>query len=193
MLLRRKDDRGHDGTGAGKPSCWTPILTQWPNRKVLVLDRLSTSHKSVSNITYSANASRKRSACVLRTVQHAVSTYSLVRPPVQCSVLCMPWCFTTPHHLHNTNANRVLVPQYSAASAVVKLWMVGKRCHTLCTPCTMHRIVRVAPSHCAFSTSLVDFHTLYDQPFGPSTRMFLGFMPVCMIRHEILMHTYLAK
>ena len=22
-----------DGTGAGKPSCWTPILTQWPNRK----------------------------------------------------------------------------------------------------------------------------------------------------------------
>ena len=22
-----------DVTGAGKPSCWTPILTQWPNRK----------------------------------------------------------------------------------------------------------------------------------------------------------------
>ena len=36
-----------------------------------------------------------------------------------------------------------------------------------------HGIVRVALSHCAFSTSLVDFHTLYDQPFGPSARAFL--------------------
>ena len=184
---------GHDATGAGKPSCWTPILTQWPNRKVLVLERLSTSHKSASIITYSAIASRKRSECVLRTVQHAVSTYSLVRPPVQCSVLCMPRCFTTPHHLHNTNASRVLLPQCRDASAVVKLWVLGKGCHTSCTPCTMHGIVRVVPSHCAFSPSLVDFHTLYDQPLGPSTCMFLGYMHVCMIRHEILMHTYLAK
>ena len=101
----------------------------------------------------------------------------------------------TPHHLHNKNASRVLVPQYSNASAVVKLCVVGKRCHTSCTPCTMHGIVRAALSHCAFSTSLVDFHTLYDQPFGLSARTFLGYMPVCMIRHEILMHsdTYLAK
>ena len=177
---------GHDGTGAGKPSCWTPKLTQWPNRKVLVLERLSTSHKSASNITYSAYASRERSACVFGTVQHAVSAYSLVRPPV-------PWCCTIPHHLHNTNANRVLVQQHRDASAVVKLCVVGKRCHTSSTPCTMHGIVHVAPSHCAFSTSLVDFHTFYDQPFGPSTCMFLGYMPVCMIRHEILTHTYLAK
>ena len=81
----------HGGTGAGNPSCWTAILTQWPNRKVWVLERLSTSHKSASNITYSAIASRKRSACVFGTVQHAISTYSVVRPPVQCSVLCMPW------------------------------------------------------------------------------------------------------
>ena len=28
----------------------------------------------------------------------------------------------------------------------------------------------VALSHYAFPTSLVDFHTLYDQPFGPSAR-----------------------
>ena len=33
-------------------------------------------------------------------------------------------------------------------------------------------IVRIALSHCAFSTSLVDFHTPYDQPFGPSARAF---------------------
>ena len=92
-----------DGTGAGKAACCTPISTQWPNRKMLGLERLSTSHKSASNITYSANVSQKCSACVLRTVQHAVSAHSLVRPPVQYSVLCMPWCITTPHHLHNTN------------------------------------------------------------------------------------------
>ena len=141
----------HDGTGAGKPSCWTPILTQWPSRQILVLERLSTFHKLASNITYSAIASRKCSAFVLRTVQHAISAYSLVRPPVQCSVLCMPRCCTTPHHLHNTNSNRVLVQQYSDASAVVKLWVVGKRCYTSCTPCTMHGIVRVALPHCAFS------------------------------------------
>ena len=181
------------GTAAGKPSFWTTILTQWPNRKILVLERLLTSHKSASNITHSAIASRKRSARVLRTVQHAVSAYSLERPPVQYSVLCMQRCCTTPHHLHNTNINRVLVPQYRDASAVVKLSVVGKRCHTLCTPCTMHEIIRVALSHCAFSTSLVDSHTLYDQPFGPSARTFLGQMPVCMVRHEILMHAYLAK
>ena len=163
------------------------MSTQWPNRKMLGLERLSTSHKSASNITYSANVSQKCSARVLRTVQHAISAYSLVRPPAQCSVLCMP------HHLHNTNGSRVLVQQYSDASAVVKLCVVGTRCHTSCTPCTMHGIVRVALSHCAFSISLVDFHTLYDQPFGPSTCMFLEYMLVCMIRHEILMHAYLAK
>ena len=61
---------------------------------MLGLERLSTSHKSASNITYSANVSRKCSARVLRTVQNAVSAYSLVWPPVQCSVLCMPRCFT---------------------------------------------------------------------------------------------------
>ena len=71
-----------DGTGAGKPSCWTPILTQWPNRKKLVLERLSKSQKSASNITYSAIASRKRSACVLHTVQHGLRAYSLVGLPV---------------------------------------------------------------------------------------------------------------
>ena len=83
-------------------------------------------------------ASQKRSACVLHTVQHAVSAYSLERPLVQCSLLCMQQCCTTPHHLHNTNANRVLVLQYRDASAVVKLCVVGKRCHISCTPCTMH-------------------------------------------------------
>ena len=83
--------------------------------------------------------------------------------------------------------------EYKDASAVVKLRVVGKRCHTLCTPWTMHGIAHVALSHCAFSTSLVDFHTLCDQPLGPSARTFLGYMPVCMIRNEILMHAYLAK
>ena len=163
----------HDGTGAGKPSCWTPILIQWRNRKKMVLERLSTSHKTASNITCSTIASRKRSACVFHTLQHALGAYSLVRPPAQCCVLCMPRCCTTPHQLHNTNANRVLVLQYRDVSAVVMLWVVEKRCHTSCTKCTMHEIVRVALSHFAFSTLLGDFHTLYDQPFGPSARTFL--------------------
>ena len=182
-----------DGTGAGKPACCTPISTQWPNRKMLGLDRLWISRKSASNITYSANVSRRCSARVLRTVKHAISAYSSVRPPAQCSVLCMPRCFTSPHHLHIINANCVLVPQYRDASAVMKLWVVEKRCHTSCTPCNMYGIVHAALSHCAFSTLLVDFHTLYDQLFGPSARTFLGYMLVCMIRHEILMHSYLAK
>ena len=181
-----------DGTGAGKPSCCTPISTQWPNRKMFGLERQSTSHKSASNITYSANVLQKCSARVLRTVQHAISAYSLVRPPAQCSVLCMPWGFTTPHHLHNTNASCVLVPQYRDASAVVKLWVVEKRCYTSCThhawDCTFSTVTLSL-----FSTLLVDFYTLYDQPFGPSARTFLGYMPVCVIRHEILMHSDLAK
>ena len=37
---------------------------------------------------------------------------------------------------------------------------------------TMRLYSHVALSHCAFSTSLVDFHTLNDQPFGPSARAF---------------------
>ena len=110
-----------DGTGTGKPTCCTPISTQWPNRTVLGLERLWTSHKSASNITYSANVSRKCSARVLRTVKHAISAYSSVRPPAQCSVLCMPRCFTSPYHLHNINASRLLVPQYRDASAVLYL------------------------------------------------------------------------
>ena len=126
----------HGGTGAGKPSCWTPILTHWPNGKKSVLERLSTSHKS-ANITYSAIASRKRLVCVLLTVQHAVSAYRLVRTPAQCCVLCMPRCCATPHHLPYTNANHVLVPLYRDASAVVKLLVVGKRCHMSCTPRTI--------------------------------------------------------
>ena len=105
--------------------------------KKLARERLSPFRKSASNITHSAIAEQKRSACVLYTVQHALSAYSLVRQPVQCSVLCMPRRCTTQHHLQSTNANRVLVPQYTNVSAVVKLLVVGKRCHTSCTTCTM--------------------------------------------------------
>ena len=126
-----------DGTGAGKLSCWTPILTQCPNQKKLACERLSPFHKSASNITHSAIAERKRSACVLYTVQHALTAFSLVRQPAQCSVLCMPRRCAIPHHLHNTNASRVLVPQYRNVSAVVKLRVVRKRCQTSCTACTL--------------------------------------------------------
>ena len=78
-----------DGTGAGKQSHWTPILTQCTNRKKMVLERLPTFCKSASNISHSAIASQERSACILHTVQHALTVYSLLRPPVQCSMLCM--------------------------------------------------------------------------------------------------------
>ena len=140
-----------------------------PNRKV-ARERLLPFHKSASNITHSSIAEQKRSVCVLYTVQRALVHTVLVRQPVQCSVLCMPRRCTTPYHLHTTNANCALVPQYRNVSAVVKLQVVGKRCPTSCSTCTMRGIVHVSLSHCAFSTSLVDFHTLYDQPFGPSTR-----------------------
>ena len=81
-----------DGTGAGKQSRWTPILTQCLNRKKLVLKRLSTFRKSASNISHSAIASQECSACVLHTVQHALTAYNLVLPSVQCSMLCMLLC-----------------------------------------------------------------------------------------------------
>ena len=51
----------------------------------LALERLSIFHKSASNITHSAITSPKRSACVLHTLQHALTAYSLVSN--QCSVL----------------------------------------------------------------------------------------------------------
>ena len=49
-----------------------------PNRKQLAHERLSPFHKSASNITHSAIASKKRSACVLYTVQYALTAYSVV-------------------------------------------------------------------------------------------------------------------
>ena len=58
----------------------------------MVRERLLTFHKSASNITHAAIASQERSACVLHTVQHALTAYSLGRPPVQCSMLCMLLC-----------------------------------------------------------------------------------------------------
>ena len=67
-----------DGTSAWMLSHRTPILTQCPNRKALVLGRLLAFHKSASNVTYSAIASQKPSACVLFSVQHC-------RHCIQCS------------------------------------------------------------------------------------------------------------
>ena len=61
-------------------------------KKILVLERLSTFRKSASNISNSAIASQKHSLWVLHTVQHGLTAYSLVRPPVQCSMLCMLLC-----------------------------------------------------------------------------------------------------
>ena len=81
-----------DGTGTGKQSRWTPILMQCTNWKKMVLERLSTFRKSASNVSHSAIAGQERSACMLNTVQHALAAYSLVRPLVQCSMLCMLFC-----------------------------------------------------------------------------------------------------
>ena len=119
-----------DGTGTGKLSCWTLILTQWPNRIKLVFERLSTFIKSASNITHSAIASQERSTCVLHTVHHALTAYSLV--PHQCSVLCFACCYATLHHLHisyyyssNATASRALERQYRNASAGMNLRVMG--------------------------------------------------------------------
>ena len=50
----------------------------------------------------------------------------------------------------------------SNVSAVVNLRVMRKRCHTSCTTImTLPGLyIYVALSHCAFSTSLVDLHTL---------------------------------
>ena len=145
-----------DGTGAGNQSHWTRILTQCPNRKKLVLKGLSTFRKSASNISHSAITSQERSACVLHTVYstacpHCIqfgaasaefyALHAVVRP----CIICILHCSSS-------------MPQYRNASAVVNLQVVGKCCQTSCT--TMGLYSHVALSHCAFSTSLVDFHTL---------------------------------
>ena len=122
-----------------------------------------------------------------KNIQHACCTlYSMpllqaVWCGHQCSVLCFACCCAALHYLHtsNANTNHALVPQYRNVSAVVNLRVVEKRCQTSCTTCrsnTMGLCSHVALSHCAFSTLLVDFHTLYDQPFGPSAgRVFIVF------------------
>ena len=110
------------------------------SRKKLLLERLLTFHKAASNITHSAIASQERSACVLHTVQHALTAYSLVRQPVQCSMLCMLLCdpasfayyCTTSTCSSTANASRALVPHYIN---VVILLVVRKRCQTSCTTC----------------------------------------------------------
>ena len=73
------------------------------------------------------------------------------------------------HHLQtsNANANRAQVPPHRTVSGVMKLKVAGKRCQTSCNTCrstTMGLYSHVALLQCAFSTLLVDFHTIYDQP-----------------------------
>ena len=125
-----------DSTDTGKPSRWTPILTQCPNRKKLVLERVSTFHNPFQT---SPTPPLPR-----KNVQHACSTlYSMpslhtVWCGNQCSVLCFACCSGTLHHLHTSNANayRALVPQYRNVSVVVNLRVVMKRRQTLCTTST---------------------------------------------------------
>ena len=121
-----------DSTGAGKQSCWTKIITQFPNRK--------TWH--VRGYCHSINQLQTSSTPPLprKNVQHACCTlYSM---PSLHTVWCSNFacCCATPRHLHNANANRALghtcrtlYPQYRNVSAVVNLWVVGEgggRCQT---------------------------------------------------------------
>ena len=106
----------------------------------MILERLSTFHKSTSNITHSAIASQDRSACVLHTVQHALTAYSLLRQPVHAlhvvvrpCINCILYYCTTSTCGGNENASRALVPQYKNVNAVVNLRMVRKCCQTSCT------------------------------------------------------------
>ena len=80
--------------------CWEAIpldsdINAVPDRKKLALDKRSAFHKAASNISHTAIASHKHSSCVLYTVQHAVTAYSLVQQPVQCSMLRMLLCNPT--------------------------------------------------------------------------------------------------
>ena len=97
-----------NGTGAGKLSRWTPILTQWPNQKIGALKATD-----IPKVRFTHHplcyCLANLSACVLHTVQHARTAYNIVQPRVQCSMLCMPLHLCAPHHLHNANTNRALM------------------------------------------------------------------------------------
>ena len=133
-----------DGTGAGKPSHSTPTLTQCPNRKNLVLERVSTFRKSA--FKHHREEALQHVCCTLYSMLslHTVWYYS----GNQCCVLCFACCCVTLHRLHtsNANANHALVRQYRHISAVVnKLAGRGegrgrgeggrKRCQTMCITC----------------------------------------------------------
>ena len=123
------------GTGAGKLSNWTPVLTQYANRKQLASERLSPFHKSVSNITHSVIP--KQNVMYACCTLYSMPSMRTVWCGIQCSVLCFACCCATLQHLHtsssNANANRALVPQYRNVSAGVNLRVVRKHCQTAWT------------------------------------------------------------
>ena len=95
-----------------------------------------------------------------------------------CMLLCDP-ASSAYYYSSNANANRALVRQYRSVSAGMNLRVMGI-VETLLDPRALHDCTymglysHVALSHCAPCTSLVDFHTQYDQPFGPSAlRVFI--------------------
>ena len=110
-------------------------------------------------------ALQERPACVLHSVQHALTVYIVVQSQMQCSMLCMLLC--APHHWHNANANQHLVCLYSQYIIVGAVLGGGKAFPQLLQSCN------IMP-HCACSIlcSLVWdvwISTHYAiNPFGPT-------------------------
>ena len=100
---------------------------------------------------------------MLHTVQHALIAYSVLQPPVQRSMLCMPLPLCAPHHLHNANVNRALVCCTHSTDMSMRLWVVGKHYQNSGTT-ILYRYVALCILHFA-GARCVDYHTLYDQPF----------------------------
>ena len=133
-----------------------------------------------------------------KNVQHACCTlYSMpslytVWCGNQCSVLCVAYYAVVRPCIicilvMQTPTVRYTVPQYRNVSAVVNLRVVGTCCQTSCTTCTCTTMGLY--SHCStvtlrilhFAGGFPVFHTLYNQPFGPSARLVF----ICTEGHEL--------
>ena len=90
--------------------CWTPVLAQCPHRKKRCLKGYWHSTYPLETLSPTI-ALQERPACMLHSVQHALTVYIVVQSWVQCSMLCVLLC--APHHWHNANANQHVVRVYS--------------------------------------------------------------------------------
>ena len=140
--------------------------------KKLACERLSPFHKSASNIIHSAIRLAKMFSM---RVAHCTACPHCMQFGAATSVLCLACRCTTPHHLHNANANRAqghacrsAVPPVQKCQCGCELVGGGEALPDLAQYKHGTVLYGTVMWHCAFSTSLVDygvvrcvsFHTL---------------------------------